>query len=80
MYNPITTLERPTNEWLGIVSRMKFQDEADYRKLLSRLRRLPVQVSISGAENLRRVNCVQVLYIFTAAVGRGNCEQAYAIA
>ena len=44
MYNPVSPLEMPTNDWLGVASLMKFENEADYRKYISRLRLLPVRV------------------------------------
>jgi len=44
MYNAITPMERPTDDWEAFVTRMKFNTETDYMTYLSRLNKFPTQI------------------------------------
>ena len=44
MYNLVTYMERPTDEWASVISNYRFESLEDYQKLITRLTLLPTQV------------------------------------
>ena len=49
MYNLVTPMERPTEEWFRVVvDKLNLKTENDYRTYLRRLQKLPNQVNIQS--------------------------------